>query len=260
MMVSEYQGPGKWSEPQWFLEKGFIPWRTKVLGGKPYMLAYRGGENLYDFKEGSTEELHFLTTDNGIDWHAVAPGKPVVYKGGCSETDFDFTPDGAVIAVCRNELGDQDGFGAKVCRAAPGAPAEWTCKSDPKKYDSPLVFAHNGNIYLVGRRNLTKSGVYDLGQSKLPYKNQLMANQLDYWKSPKRCSLWRVDPDGLTVSFIDDLPSRGDTCFASVIPMDAHSYMLYNYTSPLDGKDVSWNEGQQGKTLIYRILLTFPEK
>jgi hypothetical protein len=259
MLYTQYKGPGAWTEPEWFLEKGFIPWRTKVIGGRPYMLAYRGGENIYDFQEGSAEELHFLTTEDGVKWTGVNPAKPVVHVGGCSETDFDFAPDGAIIAVCRNELGDRDGFGSKVCRAEPGAPADWKCVPDPKKYDSPLVFAHKGEIYLVGRRHLTKSGNFDQGNRKLGYKNELLKYQLDYWQKPKRCSIWRVDPETLKVTFLDDLPSRGDTCFASVVPMDENSWMLYNYSSPPDGPDISWNQGQQGHTLIYRTLLTFPK-
>jgi hypothetical protein len=260
MIYSEYNGPGNWAEPREFLEKGFIPWRTKVIGGTPYMLAYRGGENIYDFQEGASEEIHFLTTTDGVNWTGVTPDKPVVHVGGCSETDFEFAPDGAIIAVCRNEMGDQDGFGSKVCRAEKDTPSEWTCTPDPKKYDSPLVFKHNGEIYLVGRRHLTKSGNYDLNKRKLGYKSELMKYQVDYWQKPKRCSIWRVDPATLKVSFIEDLPSKGDTCFASVIPMDDDSLMLYNYSSPPDGPDISWNQGQQGHTLIYRTLLTFPKK
>lgn len=259
MMVSEYLSPGKWSEPEWFLEKGFIPWRTKTIDGKPYMLAYRGGENIYDFMKSSYEELHWLTTRDGRKWEAVVPGKPMVYKGGCSETDFAFLDDGGLVAVCRNELGDQDGFGSKICRAEAEALADWKCKRDFKKYDSPLVFKHGGGVYLVGRRNISKSGKFDLKEGKRTDPRSGLSYQADYWRRPKRCSLWRVDPDKLEVTFIDDLPSKGDTCFASVIPMSENQYMLYNYTSPVDGPDVSWNNGQLGKTLIYRILLTFPE-
>ena len=258
MMMTEYQGPGKWTEPEWVVGKGFIPWRTKTIGGVPYMLTYSGGENIYDFQENSAEILHFLTTEDGRNWHGVDPDKPVVYEGGCSETDFEFADNGDIIAVCRNELGDKQGFGSKICRAKPDAPGDWTCNPDPKKYDSPLVFKHGGDIYLVGRRNLSKTGNFDLGKSKMPYKNQLTMYQLDYWKRPKRCSLWWVDPEALEVKFVSDLPSKGDTCFASMVPMSEHEFMIYNYTSPPDGPDISWNQGQQEHTLIYRILLTFP--
>lgn len=260
MLVTEYKGPGEWTEPEEILEKGFIPWRTKTVDGVPYMLAYRGGENIYEFMEDSYEELHWLTTEDGRNWTAVAPGRPVVHKGGCSEADFEFAGDGAVIAVCRNELGDDEGFGSKICRAEPDSPGDWNCRHDPKKYDSPLIFKHDGNIFLIGRRNISRSGRFDLTKKgKKPNRKNAIPFQLDYWKRPKRCSLWYVDPLRLDVTFIDDLPSKGDTCFPGIVKMSDNEYMVYNYTSPLDGPDVSWNRGQQGKTLIYRILLSFHE-
>jgi len=258
-MVSEYGGPGDWTEPEEVFEKGFIPWRARTVGGVPYVIGYRGGENIYDFMEESQEQLLWLTTKDGIEWNPVVEGQPVVYKGGCSETDFAFTVDGAVVAVCRNELGDKDGYGSKVCRAEADAPGDWKCRPDPKKYDSPLVFKHGGNIYLVGRRNISRTGNFDLGKEGMDRKSKSMSYQLDYWKRPKRCSIWLVDPDELKVHFLDDLPSKGDTCFASVIAMSENEYMLYNYTSPPDGPDISWNQGQQGHTLIYRMLLKFEE-
>jgi len=36
-----------------------------------------------------------------------------------------------------------------------------------KKYDSPLVFKHGSKIYLVGRRNMNKSGYYDTKKGKI---------------------------------------------------------------------------------------------
>lgn len=29
----------------------------------------------------------------------------------------------------------------------------WVCKTDLRKYDSPLVFTHDDDVYVVGRRN-----------------------------------------------------------------------------------------------------------
>ena len=61
---------------------------------------------------------------------------------------------------------------------------------------------------------------------------------------------------------IADLPSRGDTCFASVLaPADGRGpFELYNYTSPLDGPDVAWQEGQNGPTVIYRMTVSLPSQ
>lgn len=258
MMVSQYLGAGKWTKPVWFYEKGFIPWRTKVIGFIPYMLTYVGGENMYN-KEASAIEVHWLTTKDGINWLPVIPNQPVVLSGGCSETDFEFTDDGTLLSVCRNELGDEMGEGSKICKANPSSLGNWECVSDPKKYDSPLVFKHNSEIYLIGRRNVTKTGNYDLGYDNLSPLAQRVLYELNYWKQPKRCSLWKVNPESSTISFILDLPSCGDTCFPGLIKLNPNQYLVYNYTSPLDKPDISWRQGQLGPTSIYSIVITFPK-
>ncbi len=255
MMVSERLGPGNWTVPEWFHDEGFIPWRVKTIDGKPYMLTYVGGENIYDIN-GEGMEVHWLTTEDGVNWTPVIPEKPAMLAGGGSETDFVFLSDGTLIAMSRNEAGDEQyGFGSILCRAEADALGDWQCISDPKKYDSPLMFVHNDTPYLIGRRNLTETGNYDLGMEDLTMDEKARKYELNYWTKPKRTSLWRIDPVTLEVDFVLDLPSKGDTCFPGIVPLEDGSWEIYNYTSPLDGEDVAWNTGQTGPTLIYRILL-----
>jgi hypothetical protein len=80
-----------------------------------------------------------------------------------------------------------------------------------------------------------------------------------YSVSRKRCSLRRVDPDTLSVSFILDLPSRGDTCFPAILDGGGDEVVVYNYSTPLDerGDDVPWIIGQTRPTMIYRTVLGF---
>lgn len=245
-----------WTEPEWVYEPGFIGWRTKVLDNRPYLLGYVGGEGLYGGAE-QPPEVHWLTSADGRNWGPVAPNQPVVLRNGCSETDFVFRDDGGIIAVGRNEYGDDVGFGSRICRAEPDWLGRWICVHDPKKYDSPLLFRHGPAIYLIGRRNVTETGHYDLERRDLSLERQRLEYDLDYWQRPKRTALWQVDPDTLTVSFIADLPSRGDTSFAALLPEGPDAYTIFNYTSPLDGPDLSWHDGQFGPTLIYRLPLTF---
>jgi len=255
-MMSEYQGPCGWSEPEQILEPEFIPWRAKTIDGVPYLSGYTGGENIYD-DQGEPVRVFWYTTDDGRNFEPVVPGKPVVLEGGVSETDFVLTDDGGLVAVARNELGDEDGWGSKICRAEPGDLGNWTCASDLKKYDSPLLFRHGQDIYLIGRRNVSETGNYDLGRRDLDPAAQTMYYETQYWQLPKRCSLWKVDPDALAVSYVLDLPSAGDTCFASQVPLGDDQFLIYNYTSPVDEPDISWRDGQLGLTLIYRTTLTF---
>jgi hypothetical protein len=257
MKVTERLADGTWTDPEWFYQPGFIPWRAKVVNGVPYLITYVGGGNIYN-GTGEPLEIHLLTTVDGRTFTPVVPGQPKVLEGGGSETDFVFQDDGSLVAVVRNEAGDASGFGSKICRAEAAALGAWHCASDPKKYDSPLLFRHGGDIYLIGRRNISDTGNYDLMMRDLPLPMQDLLYQIDYWQRPKRCSLWKVDPDALTVSFVLDLPSKGDTCFASVWNPSDDEYVVYNYTSPLDtAGDPAWMEGQIEPTQIVRLVLDF---
>ncbi len=255
-MVTEYRDPCDWSEPEEIFEPGFIPWRTKTYDGTPYLLGYVGGENIYEV-DGEPTQVSWLTTDDGRDWRPVVPGQPVVLEGGVSETDFVFRDDGGIVAVARNELGDGVGWGSKICRAEPGDLGNWQCVDDPKKYDSPFMFEHGSDIYLIGRRQVTEDGNYDLGRRDLTPAEQTSMYNREYWITPKRCSLWKVDGDAQVVDLVMDLPSNGDTCFASVVPLQDDQFLIYNYTSPLDDPSLRWVDGQVGPTSIYRTTLQF---
>jgi hypothetical protein len=52
---------------------------------------------------------------------------------------------------------------------------------------------------------------------------------------------------GLACACTDDRPE----------PFPRLGPVVFNYTSPLDGPDVTWQRGQAGHTLIYRADLTF---
>ena len=256
MMVTEYLGPDDWTEPEYFYGEGFIPWRTKVIDGVPYMIAYEGGENIYEI-DGEPIRVHWLTTEDGREWTPVVPDQPVVLEGGSSETDFVIMDEGAIVAVSRNEAGDEAfGWGSKICRAEPESPGDWRCVSDPRKYDSPLLFRQGAEIVLIARRNVTDTGNYDLGEGDTPAE-RTSKNLIAYSGKPKRCALWRVHPTELSVTHVLDLPSKGDTCFPAIVRQSDTSVLVYNYTSPIEGDDLSWIAGQGGPTLIYSILLSF---
>lgn len=260
---TEWTGPGTFTEPAPFYEPTFIPWRFKIYDGKPYLIGYTGGEAVYD-RSGNPIKVHLLTTETGETWTPVASAGPVVLTGGNSETDFAFTPDGVLTAVARNEAGDDGGFGSRVCTATKAAGyGAWTCNTDPKKYDSPLVFAHKGTIYLIGRRTLEADGSsanFDLpGPEGESYGDKFQRIQLVNWAKRKRCALWTVDPASRAVTWVRDLPSEGDTCFASTVPLCDGRYLVYDYSSPLDDdKDLPWRNSQLRPTLIHRYVLAIP--
>ena len=255
MMGLARQGDGSWSRPRDVYRPGFIPWRTKVLGGRPYMASYGDGRHIYS-RDGVPLEVHWLTSDDGWNWVPAIAGHAMVLKGGGSETDFVDTAAGDILAVVRNEAGDDGGWGSKICTGARlSTTGSWNCRNDPRKFDSPLLFRHGDAIYLVARRHLRGEGEYDRGWRRLPAALQTLAYQLDYWRYPKRCALWRIDPQTRAVAWQLDLPSRGDTCFPAVHAQGDGAVAIYNYSSPIEGSDVPWVVGQLGKTNIYRSLI-----
>ncbi len=253
---ARYLGPGEWSTPKAFYLPATIVWRARTLRGRAHLIAYTGGEDVYDTSEEGAIEVHWLSSEDGVDFEPAVPNQPVVHTGGTSETDLVFTGGGGIVAVMRNERGDDEGFGSKVCRAEAGSLGAWRCEHDPRKYDSPLLLEQGGEVYLLARRNLNETGHFDLGLDDLPEEDRYLRYQLDYWQQPKRCSLWRVDAETLEVELVVDLPSRGDTCFPAAVKQGESSFVVYNYSSPLEGEDLPWVHGQQGPTWIYRVLLT----
>lgn len=255
--VSEYQGPGAWTESEVVLEPGFIPWRTKAIDGVPSLIGYVGGENIYQ-AGGDKVRVSWLTTEDGRTF-TPATDRAVVLEGGSSETDLVTLDDGTVIAVSRNELGDELGWGSKLCRAEAGTRGAWQCVADPKKYDSPLMFRHGADVYLIARRQTANQGNYDLMLRDLPPEQQKREYDIQYWITPKRCALWKIDPVSLDVAHVLDLPSSGDTCFPGMVELGEGRYLVYDYTSPLDHDlDREWMDAQVGPTEIHYVTLTLP--
>jgi len=240
-------------------EPGYIVWRAKQLDHKPLLVVYGGGQNLYDFSDAPLT-VEFLTTDDGRHFRPFFPGQRVVERGGGSETDVARLGDGSLFAVTRNEAGDESGWGSKLCRAGASDLGHFTCRSDPKKYDSPAVFSHGGDVYVVGRRNLANDGAYDVTKHG-PHWYRSVSNELSYITTGKRCSLFRYVPSDNHLGFVLDLPSRGDTCFPAVLSgADASEVVVYDYSSDIEGPELPWAAGQRRPTYVYRHVLKFAER
>lgn len=251
LMVKKDQ-QGHWTPNQTLFSNGFIPWRINWVDGAPVMIGYRGGEDIYQADQ-SELQLMLLTTDDGRHWYPAFNETGVVLESGVSETDFIVTDD-YLLAVGRNEAGDADGWGSKICRSPRQDLSDWYCVPDPRKFDSPLMIEHGGNAYLIARRQTAYGGRYDLGWRSLSFEFQNLIYQAFYWLSAKRCAVWHVDPETLSVTWLKDLPSAGDTCFPSAIALEDGSFDIYNYTSdPQAGADWSWIKGQTSPTSIYKI-------
>ncbi|MBW2316438.1 MAG: hypothetical protein JRH10_19920 [Deltaproteobacteria bacterium] len=266
-MVRAVRETGRWSELAPFGAERTIGWRARTIEGTPALIAYQGGGTAYGAEE-TRMRIDLFRSDDGLDWRPWDPEHGPLYEGGGGEADFARSADGDYFGTVRVESGDDRGFGSRVCRAPAAHPARWRCRPDPRKYDSPFVFAHDGEVYLLGRRNLRGDGRVDQGVGPSSGRLQILRvawNHLNYSLARKRCALWRFVPDpeaddgvGLRLAFVLDLPSRGDTCFAAVLSgRRPEERIVYDYSNPLDGPDPRWIEGQRGETRIHRHVLRF---
>jgi hypothetical protein len=246
-----------WSARKAWGEPAEVVWDVKHRNGRLWRTSYLG--NHYSGSAGGLE-LRFMVSDDGKRWRPVAAdGDPVVYRGGASEAAFELAADGSLWAVLRNEDGDATGFGSLLCHAPAAALADWQCPSisDPERYDSPRMFRHGEELYLVARRDL--GGPYDQGREGMTLEEERSEYLVDYSLRPKRTALYHIDRAAGRVVHLFDLPSAGDTAFPSIRRTGAHTFLLANYTSPPEDPDRTWLEGQISPdgTAIYLVTLTF---
>lgn len=262
-LVTRYDGPDAWTPLEPVFPDDFIPWRIEEApGGGWEVLGYTGGGNIYSF-DGASIRVRWLVSDDGRTWapHPAVGGEGVVLEGGGSEASLVHLDDGSIVAVVRNEAGDTDGFGSKVCTAPASALDDWTCAADPRKYDSPLLLREGAAVWLIARRNVTDDGHYDLGRTDLPIPDLALQYQVAYWNAPKRCAVWRVDPKARAVTWAADLPSRGDTCFPSAVrpPDRPDAWWVFDYSNDPDGPDLDWLQGQTSPTWIHQHTVVLPD-
>jgi hypothetical protein len=257
-VVTRWLGPKRWTKPWHMLQPDFIPWQVAVHRGRIYMLGYTGGGGTFT-PNPPPKYVYWLTSADGYHWRGVNPAHAVVYTGQCGETSFAFRADGSIVTACQTEEVDALGWGAKVCTAPAHATWQWTCRGDSRRLDSPLVLTDRGQVYVIARRQVAFNGEYDYLHHNLADTDaQFAMYDGEYAATTKRCALWRIDPATRTFSPIVDVPGVGDTCYPSAIPQGPHRYLVYNYTSPLDGSDPPWITAlTAGQTLIYRQTLTF---
>lgn len=256
----ERKADGTWTEREEFGVEKEISWAIQHRNGAAWRTSYIG--NHYRLGEPSQIELSFTRSDDGITWQPIS-GNGVVYTGGVSEAAFEFMPDGTLWAVTRNEDGDTTGFGSHVCTAPPDALGTWTCsaKSDPERYDSPKMFRHGKELFLVARRDV--GGPFDQGRTDLSFADQQLQYLAAYSGRAKRTALYRINQDLRKVEWVFDFPSAGDTSFPSIVRLDAHRFLIANYTSPLDHDlDRSWWNAQNAPegTKLYLVELTFQQE
>lgn len=256
MMVTERISQGNWTDPAPNGLAETVPWQLKVHDGLAYMTCYRGTH--YSTSEESSVDVFFKYSANGVTWQNVG-GREYVYRGGVSEVAYEWDKDGNLWAVTRNEDGDATGFGSHLVYAPAGDISNWQYPAvcSPYRYDSPKMFRHGDDIYLVARRNL--DGPYDKGHDWLPISAQRIEYLATYSATAKRTALYKINTAEKRVDWLFDLPGVGDNAFPSVVQTGEHTFLIANYTSPLEHTDWSWVQGQVSPegTQIYLLELKF---
>lgn len=241
-----------WTDPRPISPPGYLAWRPRVLRGRPVLTVYGGGGAIYT-TDAEPTGVELWTTTDGSTWGPIDPSRRVAHVGG-SETEIIDAPGGGFVAVTRKE-GPYGGWGSDVCLVPDDLVSPWERHSFPIKLDSPFAFRHDDGVYLVARRQLANGGRFDLGWSKPDVQRRTKLYQAMYWLTRKRTSLWTIETDPVQVRWLTDLPSRGDTCFPAVVGEGAGRFTVYNYSSPIDGRDRRWVSGQLGPTWIYATEL-----
>jgi hypothetical protein len=245
-------GAGCWTVPEKWGAPDEITWDFKVRGGRAWMTSYRNKR--YEVRTRPVE-IRFQTSTDGLDWTDVGEGP--VYRGGATETSFEFDRGGSLWAITRNEDGDESGFGSHVVSAEAGTLGVWRFpkRSDPQKFDSPRLFRHGAEIYLVARRDLGPP--FGMRFASLSGGTRRLFAWASYSLQPKRTALYRLDPQARRFEPIVDLPSAGDTAFPSVVRLSPHEFLIANYSSAFRHKERSWFWGQLNSTGIYFLRVRF---
>jgi hypothetical protein len=240
-----------WSAPQPISDQGVVEWRPRLLGGLPVMSVYLGADTTYSTHPEPTR-VELWTTDDGRDWRALEAEQPVAHVGG-TETDIVEAPAGGWVAVTRME--GPHGWGSDLCRADTAGARDWQTRRYANKLDSPLMFRAGDDVLLLARRQVAFGGRYDLGWKWPAPPARTRLYQLIYWATPKRTALWRVDPESLELTWLMDLPGRGDCCFPAIVQTGEDRFTVYDYSSPLNRPNRPWFFGQRGRTVIYETQL-----
>jgi len=248
MYVTERTPGGQWTEPKTFYKPGYVVWRAKEFQGKAYMAVYDGA-GIYTTAD-RPGDVRLLTSDDGYHWEPVSE-EPQFTDVSAGEMAFEWDDDGNIVATVRLEV-----QGALVCTAKMDDLTHWRRKFTPYKYDSALMFRHNGEFYVIARRNV--AGPFNRNLQFLPEHVQRGWYLARYSLTRKRTALYKIDPENLELTPLFDFPSTGDTAYVGIAKLDDNNYYVVNYSSDLNGPDWPWLGGQIAGANLYATTLSFP--
>jgi hypothetical protein len=223
-----------WTDPRDIENTGWLFWRPKTRDNSTWYVT------AYWHRHGRSA---LFRSQDGERWDMVSQ----VHEGdGCDETDFEFLPDGRILATARLEGAADNQWGsADACTliAVAAPPYErWSYARSPiTRFDGPLLFPYNGRIYGIGRYQATRARRFI---------------ELGGIFSRKRTSLFVFEETRMI--YLGDLPSGGDTSYAGGVVRGDEMIASY-YTSR---RDYTWIVGmfRPSDIRMVRISLTALER
>ncbi len=198
-------------------QPGWLFWRPKSRDGVTWYVT------AYWHQHGRSR---LFSSWDGIQWSFVSD----IHEGDANdETDFEFLPDGRMLATARLEgradspLGSPDAA-TLIAVSLPPHHAWTKTRSQVTRLDGPALFSHQGVALAVARFQPGHRGPF---------------GQLGSMLSRKRTALFLVEEDRLV--HLTDLPSSGDTSYAGVVVSDGVAWVSY-YTSDVT-RDPAWALG-----------------
>jgi len=259
----ERVGLGDWTAPELFGHDGEVIWEIVRENGTAFAQSYSGDYST----PGDAQDLGKLNmflnkSEDGVSWEPV--GSEVVYHGGLTELGFNFDLEGNMWGVGRNEDGDESGWGSRTFFASIDNLSNWqfiSNESNPWIYESPKMFRHGSELYLVARTD--PEGPF--WSKDNPVLNTLPAWEHHLWDLVQfsfrqhGTAIWRLDQLTGNLELLVELAGCGDTAFPSIIRMSPHQYLILNYSSPMGACPPNWLEGQVSPngTLIYSQMIEF---
>ena len=202
----QFLGPDLgWSAAETWGHESEVGWQYEVYDDVAYTISYSGEH--YSITQFGQVSLFINMTLNGLDWEPL--GASPFYTGGISEVGWAFDDDGVMWGVGRNEDGDASGWGSRIFFYDPLVmeSPQWTdTNSDPYIYESPRMFNHEGELYLIARTD----PLGPFRSNNTIHLPDVMAQHLYdlvyYSLRPHGTALWRLNRQTTDLEKLLDLP------------------------------------------------------
>ena len=237
----------KWSKLEPVYERGFLPSRVHILNNQLYMCAYQ-----WNTRSPFISKAVILTSLDGKNWKEKTDFGKLAHEG--TESDCLILQNGALLWLIRQDLPTGEKPGSLLLIIKPGGKIVKR-KSFQQKFDAPLFFQNQKSVWLLARSQKMFEGKYDLNIFWLPKKIRVAFYYLVYWLTTKTTAIWKLEYQKLSLVKQLDLPSQGDTGYCSIVSDSLTSFDIYNYSSPIQYKPLSWKKAQGLPTSICRHRL-----